>query len=499
MSEIIAVKAPRRRRKRILIAVLLTLLSLLAVLAVIVYPTWRTRRLVKQYAAQEITYDVVIAKLGGAAEAADRLSDYLEKPKWLAPSKEHVPGLLWRCGKRCVPILIKTLDHEDLAVRMCAASALGHMGKDAAEAVPALIANLAPAYPYMKKSAAEALGRIGASARDSLAALKLLLGDSDKEVRTAAAIAIWRIRNATERSDPDRALSPMPQASRFSKVIGKKAYPAVAAPDKAPLLRWDFSAKRKYSYNYTRKEDIYNDLVGLRAPTKRSTEITGDLVLTSKAKGFASVMLQNLKPRVLTSGVLALPKNSVVALRMNEIGNVTFPLADSGMSLAMRMLLALPPQPLKTGESIDLPVEMPWEVPGATMQVTGHLKMKLTGYVIAGSRKCARLENSIDIPKFKAPQGTKGTYKVFLKGKSIVHFDLQARSFLSAELALLGSFRMDAPNPNAATTTTRPSPIGKLKRYKGASDTDTLIIITQQKRPGDKAGAAPRSRPPPRL
>ena len=76
-------------------------------------------------------------------------------------------------------------------VAVSAASALGKIGPDAAEAVPALVAVLN--HPSARYTAAPALARFGLDALPAVPALAAGLNDPDDNVRRCAADAVRKI------------------------------------------------------------------------------------------------------------------------------------------------------------------------------------------------------------------------------------------------------------------------------------------------------------------
>jgi HEAT repeat protein len=98
-----------------------------------------------------------------------------------------------------VPGLVQALGDEDADVRQGAASALGQIGPEAAQAVPALIEALGDQDEDVRERAASALGQIGAEA---VAALIEALGDEDADVRQGAALALGQIGAEAARAVP---------------------------------------------------------------------------------------------------------------------------------------------------------------------------------------------------------------------------------------------------------------------------------------------------------
>jgi hypothetical protein len=105
-----------------------------------------------------------------------------------SPSIEAADGAKTR--RSTVATLISTLRSGADVARAEAATTLGDMGADAAEAVPTLSAALRDRDGHVRSLAAQALGRIGLPARDAVPWLVDALKDKDERVRAAAAEAL---------------------------------------------------------------------------------------------------------------------------------------------------------------------------------------------------------------------------------------------------------------------------------------------------------------------
>ena len=100
-----------------------------------------------------------IRRMGGAEEAAQRLSLYTRLPKWLAPRPDVAARMLAECKEHAFPEFLKLTEHEDEGVRAQAAIALGKSGD--LSAVDALIPMLEDDSRWVCRCSAEALGILG--------------------------------------------------------------------------------------------------------------------------------------------------------------------------------------------------------------------------------------------------------------------------------------------------------------------------------------------------
>jgi HEAT repeat protein len=101
---------------------------------------------------------------------------------------------LSRMGAAAVPGLVGCLRDRNVAVRLCAADALGRIGPVAEAAVPHLVSRLRDRESMVRASAARALGSIGPQTEAVLTALLARLKDADRNVRVQASCALGKLR-----------------------------------------------------------------------------------------------------------------------------------------------------------------------------------------------------------------------------------------------------------------------------------------------------------------
>ena len=115
--------------------------------------------------------------------------------------------------------------------------------------------------------------------------------------------------------------------------------------------------------------------------------------------------------------------------------------------MLLKMLFPLPSKPIKIGESVDVPAQIPFNAMGSLLQVTGHSRITLTQFVKIGGRTCAQLDVDIDISQIEVPTELKGEYKCSSRGASIFFFDIDSRSFVSGTIALIMQFSINTEMP----------------------------------------------------
>jgi HEAT repeat protein len=111
-------------------------------------------------------------------------------------------------SKAVVPLLLQGMRDPDDGVRAVAATYLGIIHEQPAQAVPALIEGLNDPSVDVRRASAEALGSFGAEGQHALPALRRAMGDKDPDVAREAGLAVVKLQSARERVSsrlgPDR-------------------------------------------------------------------------------------------------------------------------------------------------------------------------------------------------------------------------------------------------------------------------------------------------------
>ena len=249
---------------------------------------------------------------------------------------------------------------------------------------------------------------------------------------------------------------PIPASSRFLGELDAENYPEVSAPKVAPILRWDFSGKKIYSYDFFQKmvgETDMGAFTNQQGSSSTSMDAEGLLLLKSQGNKTATLVLKDMslnmkmnlgeedsEPKTISSQAPPL-----VIQGVQEDGKMKLGL--SGQELFLKELFPIPPKALKVGESIDVPSAMPFNAMGSVLSVTGKYRITLTKYVSINGHTCARLETDIDISHLDVPAELTGDYKCSLRGKSVFYFDIENRCFVSGNVVTTMSMRINAPAP----------------------------------------------------
>jgi hypothetical protein len=93
-------------------------------------------------------------------------------------------------------------------------------------------------------------------------------------------------------------LPPIPSGSDFLDQIDSEVYSSLSSPEKAPLLRWDFSGNKVYPFDFSQKIIMKNEMDDMfgnetRQASTQSMEGYGKLSLKSEGNNVARFVLED--------------------------------------------------------------------------------------------------------------------------------------------------------------------------------------------------------------
>jgi HEAT repeat protein len=139
---------------------MLTALGLCWFIGAVGVPAWKVRSVVEEAATyRHEPGEIVLRELGGAEKTAEYLHLYVRLPRFIAPRRALVAGLLGQCGKNAVPALLRLAADDDHEVRVEAVMALGYMEGNV-RAAEAVIRAVSDPHVDVRCAAARALGRL---------------------------------------------------------------------------------------------------------------------------------------------------------------------------------------------------------------------------------------------------------------------------------------------------------------------------------------------------
>jgi hypothetical protein len=259
---------------------------------------------------------------------------------------------------------------------------------------------------------------------------------------------------------------------KFAAAVEAEKYPSVAAPEQAPLFRWDFSSKRDYRFRYEQATDARTRFS--ESDTSQEVAASFDLVVRSNGDGSAKLVFENaaFKASVVLAGK---PQEQSYRMPTTVAGTILESGAITTQQQSLLILFPLPPAALAVGETADLAFEFPFNAGGSALQVKGVTHLTHGGYVMVGKRLCARLESRVEVAKLDVPAEVTGSYEMTLDAIGVYFFDVRERRFVRGVSASRTTMTVDMPTPTLEGGTDA----AKLpKRMKMTMASDDRITVT---------------------
>ena len=282
-------------------------------------------------------------------------------------------------------------------------------------------------------------------------------------------------------SKPAQPMPPLQKVSNFFSEIDQEDYPPAKSPENPPLLRWDFSGKAVYAYDFYQKAVNVSKMLSMEDSMEQDVEATATLLLKSQGDHTAILVLKDFKLKALVSGVgEGAPKQveeeppDLTVEGVEEDGSIDPDKVPEGSPL--EGLFPLPKKPLNVGESVEMPEDIPFNMAGSTLHAKGVTTITLVKYVTIDGHVCAKLVAATDISELDVPGNLEGDYRIFVKGKSVFYFDLESKRFVGGNTALIMSMRIEAPMPKMDFPEGAP-PIDMPDTIRMAMDSDNLIKL----------------------
>jgi hypothetical protein len=310
-----------------------------------------------------------------------------------------------------------------------------------------------------------------------------------KPIAALLMMALWGCDSKAASPTPDQgnasgsvAASP----SRFLDEIGKQKFPVAKPPKEALSIRFDFSGKKIYAFDYTQQVETTADMnvkVKEDARHKQKMDAKGLLLLKSKGDQTGTLVLKGMKVSMVTASKAGgqersteMQQPTMVIPRVAENGSMEGG-AVSAQPL-LNLLFPMPPNPLKPGESALVPVSFPFNAMGSLLTVKGTSKITYAGGVLIDGKVCARLDIEIDVSQLEVPKEAEGKYACSAKGGAVYYFDVEAQEFVGGDTAILMKMSIESKMPEIKSSDAEKSS-SLPKTLRMAMESDNVIRLAR--------------------
>jgi len=201
------------------------------------------------------------------------------------------------------------------------------------------------------------------------------------------------------------------------------------------LIRWKFDKFKKLTFKWEQVESTKSVLpIGNGDSTmKMFNRLEGKLIVKVKNKKFADIILEDLKMSVYevsSSGdTLMRMSQTVTEMFMQDLkedGTIEGQLSPRWEMLA-KIMFPIMNKDVKIGDTVDLPMTIPFDLLGSRINVKGNNRIKYLG----NEEGLDKLETIINVSDYTIPDEVKIKYKCYMKGSSKFDFDSKKGYFTS--------------------------------------------------------------------
>lgn len=272
-----------------------------------------------------------------------------------------------------------------------------------------------------------------------------------------------------------------PEFPRFADAVDAEKYPSARAPEAVPVLHWRFNAKRDYRYKFQQTSAGRVQRFGSEGETDTKSTAAGDLIVRSQGDGSARLVLENVK--VQTSfGVgkeardLSQDQPTAVLGAMREDGTVES--SAPAQQALVKLLFPLPPRTLGVGDSVDLPIDIPFNAMGSALPAKGRTRLTNAGWVLLGKRLCIEFRGDTTFDELSVPEEIAGKYRFAMMARSAFFFDPTEQRFVRGVIAISTLVDADVPVP-ASMQGLQKDQAGP-QNFKMSMVSDDLVVISSE-------------------
>ena len=284
---------------------------------------------------------------------------------------------------------------------------------------------------------------------------------------------------------PDYGEASEPGKSRFLEELSKLDFPEADAPEESPVFRWDFLQKDAvHEYDYEQEVRGGMDMGAHQVPDgfgDISMSAKGAMVVRSQGDATAELVMKDVVMTMKQGGIGAqeqkVPAVAIQGMQEDGVG----PFGNSSQDLFLKILFTLPAENMELGQTVEIPMMMPYQVMGSALVVKGQSKITLARCVSIGDRLCAQFKVETDISQLNVPPEIDGQISCFTTGSSILFFDVKQRCFVRGTICLLMEADNDLPMPNHGVPLDGSSE--PPKRMKSSMVMDNLIKLSLKESP----------------
>ncbi len=229
--------------------------------------------------------------------------------------------------------------------------------------------------------------------------------------------------------------------SKLNSLLPKETYPEIKL-DKTPVLKYDFSKKKNFIYDYWQR-----DINHSKGSGGSDALLNGEIVIKSNGDKSSLVVVKESKARIKLNSPSfrnSVPKEiKIPEHNITKMGEDSNPIDGYHKGILAGVMFNLPSKDLKVNESERKETDFELKISKSRMKVRIDYLIKLNRYVKIGDRVFAEL--LVDIKDMYALNGkrvSQSDYGYSGKGKGLFYFDIERRYLIFGLMVLRTDFNI---------------------------------------------------------
>lgn len=219
------------------------------------------------------------------------------------------------------------------------------------------------------------------------------------------------------------------------------------------IFKWRFDKFKKLTFKYEQVASTKSDLF-VDNKMNIFNKFEGKLVVKVKSAALADIVFEDLKMTMCnvdsledTSVVMTQPVPDMFIQDLKEDGTIEGELNGQTEMLA-KTLFPIMNKKAEVGDSVNLPMTLPFNIFGSTINVKGYNRVKYVGY----KDGVDKLETIINVSDFTIPDEVKTKYICYMKGNSKFDFNGEKGYFTNGIVNINMAFGTESSDTSKSIT-----------------------------------------------
>lgn len=211
-------------------------------------------------------------------------------------------------------------------------------------------------------------------------------------------------------------------------------------------LQWNFSKPKKLVYDFSQESVNKSKSSKDEEHEEVLVEARGNLNIRIKDDETATLSLTDVILKSIFTGTNNHRKDTMVRgmpTRVIQGMKSDGSFSESNIDVMFKTLFPLPNAVMEIGESVKLPMKIPFNANSSRLYTKGFNTLTLEGYEIFEGRECAVLKGEIKVSELDIPEEVKGDYAFSTTGEATYYFDVSEQLYVGSDIKLVMNVMMN--------------------------------------------------------